>query len=157
MIPIVADFDLTGDERFSQLLGLVDHLILSAHFAQELTATSSIRASIRALWNEGRKLVAVTDGANGCWVATSSSRDVLHVPAFHVTPVDTTGCGDVFHGAYAAALAFGYPLLGAIDFANVAAALKAAQMGTRQGIPSRADVEALLSMEDSGVEHVFTR
>jgi sugar/nucleoside kinase (ribokinase family) len=143
-IPVVADFELDDEKGFPQLLELVDHLILSAHFALHITGTSSITASLRALWNEGRKLVAVTDGSNGCWVTTDHARDVLHVPAYPVTPVDTTGCGDVFHGAYAAALAFGYPALGAIRFASVVAALKATHLGTRQAIPSRADVEARL-------------
>ena len=143
-IPVVADFESLDKEGFPRLLQFVDHLILSAHFARELTGTRGTTAPLRALWNNARKVVAITDGERGCWVATSDCGRVEHVPAYNVTPVDTNGCGDVFHGAYAAALSFGYPILRAIQFASVAAALKAAHRGTRLGLPSRAEVEARL-------------
>lgn len=57
--------------------------------------------------------------------------------------VDTTGCGDVFHGAYAAAFTRGLPAQARIRYA-AAAALKATRPGPQSGIPTRAEVEALL-------------
>jgi sulfofructose kinase len=58
---------------------------------------------------------------------------------------DTTGCGDVFHGAYALGLAEGRPPLAAARFAAAAAAMKAANgMGWR-GMPDRASVERLMA------------
>jgi sulfofructose kinase len=62
-----------------------------------------------------------------------------------VRAVDTTGCGDVFHGAYAAALARGDELGQRIRFAAAAAALKATRPGGQAGIPTRAAVGAFLS------------
>jgi sulfofructose kinase len=147
-IPIVADFEVLDNAGLPQLLELVDHLILSANFAGNLTGAVQPADSLRALWNDARKLVAITDGASGCWVMTSDNPELVRVPAYEVIPLDTTGCGDVFHGAYAAALAFGYPLLGAIGFANIAAALKATRKGTRQALPTRAEVESHLSIDD---------
>jgi sugar/nucleoside kinase (ribokinase family) len=143
-IPVVADFELLDSHGLPRLLQLVDHLILSANFARELTRTAGVAAPLRALWNDARRVVAITDGPRGCWVATGDCDEVVHVPAYKVDAVDTTGCGDVFHGAYAAALAFGYPILSAISFANVAAGLKAMQTGAREGLPSRRDVESRL-------------
>ena len=61
-----------------------------------------------------------------------------------VTVVDTTGCGDVFHGAYAAGLAQGLDLADAIRLASAAAALKATQRGGQAGIPTRAAVDSFL-------------
>jgi len=58
--------------------------------------------------------------------------------------VDTTGCGDVFHGAYAAALARGLEVAASTRFASAAAALKATKYGGQAGIPTRAAVEAFL-------------
>jgi sulfofructose kinase len=58
--------------------------------------------------------------------------------------VDTTGCGDVFHGAYAAALARGLDLAGRVRFASAAAALKAMRAGAQAGIPTRAAVEEFI-------------
>ena len=69
---------------------------------------------------------------------------VLHQPAFRVETVDTTGCGDVFHGAYAAALREGRPIADRLRFAAAVAALKATRVGGQKGIPSREEVEAFL-------------
>jgi sugar/nucleoside kinase (ribokinase family) len=98
----------------------------------------------RALWTPGKQLVAVTDGANGCWYATSPE-DIHHQPAFPVHAQDTTGCGDVFHGAYAAALAQGLNPAERIRLASAAAALKASRPGGQAGVPHRSEVEALLA------------
>lgn len=65
--------------------------------------------------------VAVTDGARGVTVATSPD-DVTHVEGVRVRPVDTTGAGDEFAGAFAAALARGDSLVAAAEMANRAAA-----------------------------------
>ena len=69
---------------------------------------------------------------------------VSHVAAHKVEVVDTTGCGDVFHGTYAATLAWGWPLGVRLRWASVAAALKARSVGAQAGIASRAEVEAAL-------------
>jgi sulfofructose kinase len=58
--------------------------------------------------------------------------------------VDTLGCGDVFHGAYAAAIVRGMPPASAIRYASAAAALKAMHKGA-QSAPNRQQVEALLA------------
>jgi sulfofructose kinase len=69
-------------------------------------------------------------------------RLLFHQPALAVEVVDTTGCGDVFHGAYAAALVHGCELPAALRFATVAAGMKATRPGGQLGIPTRAVVEA---------------
>ncbi len=80
----------------------------------------------------------VTDGANGVWF--TGLQGVEHVSAFRIQPVDTLGAGDVWHGAFALALAEEQSERGAIGFANAAAALKCLKIGGRAGCPSRADV-----------------
>jgi sulfofructose kinase len=135
-VPIVADLE---SDRHAELAALSDHLIVPAEFRAELPPAELAGE----LCSPGRQLAAVTDGANGCWYATSRS-DVRRQPAFPVEARDTTGCGDVFHGAYAAALAEGMPAGQRIRFAAAAAALKAARAGGRHGVPRRAEVEALL-------------
>jgi sulfofructose kinase len=69
----------------------------------------------------------------------------MHIPALKVVAADTTGCGDVFHGAYAAALARDEPVGQAIRVANATAGLKATRPGGRAGIPDRATVDRVLS------------
>ena len=147
-VPIVADFESARDVRLNPLLELVDHLIVPASFAQEWTGAANVEESLRMLWNDSRQVVAVTAGSEGCWAMASGLAEAVHIPAHPVKVVDTLGCGDVFHGAYAAALVFGYSVLGAIRFANVAAGLKAARLGTREGLPTRAEIEVLLPIGD---------
>lgn len=144
-IPIVADFEKAPGPEFPTLLDLVDHLILSQHFAERLTGKSNPAEAAKALWSNLRDTVIVTCGAEGCWNLSSSKPSLAtHQPAFAVPVVDTTGCGDVFHGAYASALARGLNVEERIRFASATAALKAMQQGGQAGIPSRPAVDAFL-------------
>jgi len=147
-IPVVADLESDQHPRFAELLALVDHLILSRDFAARLTGRSDPAAAANVLWTPERKAVAVTCGAAGCWYVDAARLGVLiHQPAFSVEVVDTTGCGDVFHGAYASALARGLDTSARIRFASAAAALKATRPGGQAGIPTRAAVEAFLRQQ----------
>jgi sugar/nucleoside kinase (ribokinase family) len=145
-IPVVADFEKDGQPGFSTLLSLTDHLILSQSFAAKLAGLSDPRRAVVKLWAAGRQLAAVTCGARGCYYVTAENpAQPRHQPAFKVKAVDTTGCGDVFHGAYAAALARGLGLSECIRFAAAVAALKASQAGGGQrGIPTLARTLRLL-------------
>jgi sugar/nucleoside kinase (ribokinase family) len=138
--PVVADFEQDGLPGFPTLLSLVDHLILSQSFAATLTGLSDPRRAALRLWTGQQQLVAVTCGAKGCFYVTPDNPGrARHQPAFAIKAVDTTGCGDVFHGAYAVALARGMDVPDRIRFAAAAAALKATQSGGAQrGIPTLA-------------------
>ena len=86
--------------------------------------------------------VCVTDGANG--VHFRSGKESGHSASFRVPVVDTLGAGDVWHGAFALALAEGRREVEAIRFASATAALKCTRFGGRAAIPSRAQVESFL-------------
>jgi sulfofructose kinase len=89
--------------------------------------------------------VVVTCGAEGCWYIDGESIQQPHrQKAFAVNAVDTTGCGDVFHGAYAAGLVRGQTLPERIRFASAAAALKALQHGGQPGAPTLPALEKYL-------------
>jgi ribokinase len=139
--PVVADFEIVDDPRFPELLALVDHLIVSEEVARGLTGAGPARAP-RKLWSPDRRVVVVTAGAEGCWYTTGAG--TRHVPAFPVKAVDTTGCGDVFHGAYAAGLARGLDPEERLRLAAGAAALKATRAGGHSGIPTLREVERFL-------------
>ncbi|MCX7826923.1 MAG: PfkB family carbohydrate kinase, partial [Verrucomicrobiae bacterium] len=127
-VAVVADFENEAVPLFEEVLAWVDHLILSEAFACRITRCREPSAAARALWGPQRAAVVVTCGARGCWsVSESSGLQPQHQPAFAVTASNTTGCGDVFHGAYAAALARGDSLEQRLRFASAAAALKASQ------------------------------
>ena len=140
-ISVVADFEDSSETQFQAVLGLVDHLILSEDFACRTTRAPDAAQAARALWQRDRAAVIITCGANGCWSLSVGGEGPVHHSAFHVTATDTTGCGDVFHGAYAACLARGDSLEDRIRFASAAAALRA-----KEGeVPRRVAVEQFLS------------
>jgi sugar/nucleoside kinase (ribokinase family) len=143
-VPVVADFESARAPRIRELLALADHLVLSASFAMALTGARSPALAARRLWRAGRAAVVLTAGAQGCWFLDKARRPVGHLPAFRVRAVDTTGCGDVFHGAYAAALARGLPVEERLRFASAAAALKAQRHGGQAGAPTLAEVRRFL-------------
>lgn len=135
-IPLVADLETFNVPRFEELLDLVDHLIVSVDFARRYAGACDAADGVRRLWHPGRVAVIVTGGAAGCWWTDKEGGKPQHVPAYRVKAVDTTGCGDVFHGAYAAALAKGLPMAERLRVASGAAALKATRAGGQSGIPT---------------------
>ena len=108
----------------STLLGYVDYLIPGIVFARRLAGQpdGDIAQVAHKLLEFGPGTVIVTNGEQGCFVATGD--ESYHVPAFVITPVDTTGAGDTFHGAFIAGLAHGYTLKSCVFFASAVAAIK---------------------------------
>ena len=101
------------------------------------------RNATEVLLGRGVETVLLTLGANGVVVATGDQFD--KIPAFKVTPVDTTAAGDVFNGALAVALAEGKELAGAVMFANAAAAISVTRLGAQPSAPTRREVDEFLT------------
>lgn len=133
-VPVIADLERYTDET-PELMARIDHLIVCAGFAEKVVGAAHPAELARRLARPGQAICAVTAGAAGCWYIVGGSGKAIHQPACRVPVVDTTGCGDVFHGAYAAALVRGCDMPRAIAVATVAAGLKATQPGGRRGIP----------------------
>ncbi len=144
-IPVVADLERTTLHRTRELLRLIDHPIFSLRAARELSGECRPERAVARLSGAAGEMVVVTCGAAGAWFASREYRTPRHFPAFKVRAIDTTGCGDVFHGAYAAALARGMGMIERICFASAAAALKATRHGGQAGIPSLREVMRFLA------------
>jgi sulfofructose kinase len=125
-VPVTVDVD-TIYHGFDQVLPHVDYLIASSEFPTQWT---NERDPLRAL------------GAHGA-LALERGR-FLYSPAFVVDCVDTTGAGDVFHGAFCYSVLQGMSLADALDFSNAMAALNCTCMGARGGICGVEDVRALI-------------
>lgn len=149
-VPVVADFEEGNAPPFKELLEQVDHLILPEVFARDLTGKRSAEDAVKALWNEARDTVVVTCGAKGVRYAMAKNpNEVRTFPAFPTEVIDTTGCGDVFHGAYALALARSQGVDDRIRFASAAAALKAERTGGQVGAPTAAELDRFLKKHAS--------
>jgi sulfofructose kinase len=145
-IPVVADFERDNVPRFYELLPLVNHLVVSEKFALHLSSTHNAHAACEKLI-ENRDAVVVMCGESGAWFCSRENQTPRHFPAFKVETIDSTGCGDVFHGAYAASLAWGWKLEKRVRFASAAAAIKATRFGAQAGAPRREEVEALINAQ----------
>lgn len=118
----------------------VTHLLVNAGEAAALVAATGT-----PLEAQPAEAVIVTHGASGAeWIVPGTPQRDRH-PAFGVTPVDTTGAGDCFAGALAAALDRGETPAGAMRYAAAAAALQVTRPGAAPAMPTRAETEALLA------------
>lgn len=125
-----------------QLMFEVDYLIASRKFAVQWLGRDDPRRALEGLAAKSPAVV-ITLGEEGLIWQRGGERGAM--PAFPVQAVDTTGAGDVFHGAFATAIADGMTWLDALRFASAAAALCCTKLGARPGIPARAEVEAFLA------------
>jgi ribokinase len=124
-------------EATMELLAHVDILISGVGFCRALTGEEDIwKAGPRAL-RYGPRVVVETQGEAGSF--SFSGDEAFHVPAFQVEVLDTTGAGDVFHGAYLVGQLQGWDLRLTAQFAAAAAALKCSKLGGRRGIPNFAE------------------
>lgn len=139
----VLDADLTP-QPITPLLALADHAAFSLPGLHRLTGELPVEQALRRAAALTAGQVYVTLGAEGClWLDRGVCR---HQPAFAVAVKDTTGAGDVFHGALAWALARGMAPAEAVRWASGAAALKCTREGGRAGIADYDQLGAFLSL-----------
>ena len=145
-IPVVADLDnlYPGVEA---LLENVDYLISSREFPARLSGEQNLLVSLRRVSGQfGCRVVAATLGADGVLAWDGST--FHYFPAFAVTPVDTTGAGDIFHAGFAYSLIQGWYLGKALEFSSAAAGLACTAHGARGGIASLDEIEMLIRKGD---------
>jgi ribokinase len=89
--------------------------------------------------------VVLKKGEAGAWVGVRESSKLVKVPACPARAVDTTGAGDVFNGYYLASRLQGFAPFEAAEWASCAAAIQVSRPGSVSAIPSREEVERLLT------------
>jgi sulfofructose kinase len=131
-------------EGNDELLARTDVAITSRVFAEKMFGHRDYEAACRALVEMGPSYAGVTLGAEGA--VGLDGETFFEVAPFKVEPVvDTTGCGDVFHGALDVAILKGWNLKESMTFAAAVAAMKARKLGGRAGIPNFAEATAFLA------------
>jgi ribokinase len=142
-------------DRSRRLIETVDVLIAGAGFLRGLTGVEDLTEAGRQALRLGPRIVVETLGERGCHTVTAD--DAFHTPAFRVEVVDTTGAGDVFHGAYIVGLLRGWGPRTTAVFASAVSALKCTRLGGRRGIPCLADVHAFLrARQPDVIEEIAT-
>jgi sulfofructose kinase len=154
-IPVTVDVD-TIYPGFEHVLPNVDYLLASAEFPGRWTNERDPFKALERIQNEyGMRCAGMTLGAFGA-LARMEGR-FFYSPGFVVDCVDTTGAGDVFHGAFCYAVIERLSMEEALDFSNAMAALNCTALGARGGIGTAAEARALMSRAERRSHPDFRR
>ncbi|WNJ91558.1 PfkB family carbohydrate kinase [Bosea sp. 685] len=144
-ISTVLDADGGTPADNERLVAKADHVVFSSEGLRDFAGEGAPDELLRRCAGGPGKVFAVTRGAAGSlWLLGG---EIVCVPSFQVVMADTTGCGDVFHGAYALGLGEGMPPLEAARFATAAAALKGERAQGWNGMADRTAVASLMAAE----------
>lgn len=135
-----------GVER---LLALTDIMIPSEEFSIGHTGEKNAEAAAKKLFDTYHpQVVVVTQGKKGGLMYMGE--DVIHYPIYPAKVVDSNGSGDVFHGAFAAAISKGYDFEKACHFSSAVSAIKCTGVGARESVPDFDTVKNFL--KENGYE-----
>jgi sulfofructose kinase len=152
-IPVTVDVD-TIYPGFDRVLPNVDYLVSSSEFPSRWTQDPNPFRALAMIQNEyGMRVAAMTLGADGS-LARVGGR-YIYSPGFVVDCVDTTGAGDVFHGAFCYAVIESMPVREALEFSNAMAALNCTALGARGHIASLPEAQAFLRSAERRVNGEF--
>lgn len=127
-----------------ELASLVDVLIASKRFAEPLVGDDAPHEkALEALCKLGPKEVIITLGSKGS--IGLSGDEIIFQKAFPIDAVDTTGAGDVYHGAYIYGLLQAWDMPGCMLFASATSAIKCREIGGRKGIPHLEEIKEFVS------------
>ena len=131
-----------------KMLSLVDFLVPNEWEAQALTGIrlkgdQDLAKAAKKLLAMGAKNVVITLGAKGLFFKNGETE--IRMGAFKVKVVDSTSAGDAFMGGLACSLSEDRPIDDALRFASGAGALATTKLGAQPSLPSRTEVDTLLS------------
>ncbi|MBQ9162518.1 MAG: hypothetical protein IJX74_04500 [Clostridia bacterium] len=133
----------------ADLLALTDIMIPSEEFALGHTGAKDAKAAAKILFEKySPRVVIITQGSRG-GIIYDGEREAAY-PVYPVTVKDSNGSGDVFHGAFAAAVLMDYDYEKCCHFASATAALKCAGVGARASVPDLDTVRKYL--KENGYE-----
>jgi sugar/nucleoside kinase (ribokinase family) len=124
------------------LLKLADFAIPTVEFVRRFTGRNDWKEALLKVDEITPYFTGVTLGKDGC--AAVWNRRIFEIKGFPVNALDTTGAGDVFHGAFIYAVLHNWNVHRCLRFANAAGALSCTRLGARGGLPSLEGTRALL-------------
>lgn len=136
-------------EGVEDLLKMTDVMIPSEEFAIGYTGCSTAEEAVAKLFEAYRpEVIVITCGNRGGIMY--DGKGMIEYPVFPIEAVDTNGSGDVFHGAFAAALAKGFSYRECCFYASAVAAIKCTGCGARECVPDDRTVHSFL--ESRGIK-----
>ena len=121
-----------------KLLELTTFLIPSVGFVRKFVGSDDWRRGLLKLSKLTDGFVATTRGSKGSALAWEG--EIFEIPALTLDAVDTTGAGDVFHGAFVYSLFQDWSVARCLLFASIAGSLACTRLGSRNGIPPLEEV-----------------
>ena len=142
-IPVTVDVD-TIYPGFDNVLPHVDYLVASSEFPGRWTRIEDPFRALEKLQSDyGMKVAAMTLGAHGALARVDG--EFIYAPAFVINCIDTTGAGDVFHGAFCYAVLQDMPIDEALEFSNAMAALNCLGLGARGHVGGHEEIRRLMT------------
>lgn len=129
---------LDDNDKNLKLAKMADILIMNSVYPKKIMELDCLNQSLLEIGKWDKKVVVSTIGDQG--VLSYENGEIFHYSPYQVEVVDTTGAGDVFHGAFLTAYVEGKELEYCINFAQTCAALKCLKVGGRQGVLSYDEV-----------------
>jgi ribokinase len=140
---IVFDFGSMRQD-IEPLLKQADIVIASEDFAQKFHPLHTPLETAKIIREIGAEIAIITLGEKGCVWVENAKEGIT--PAFQVEVMDTTGAGDVFHGAFIHGLLKGWDTEKSVEFAQAAAAISCTKLGGRGGVETEAQVLEFISV-----------
>jgi sulfofructose kinase len=152
-VPVVADLD-TVYKNIEKLFPYIDYLIAATSFLPAVTGHKDPFKALQYMVREFRvRAPGMTLGRDGALVYHEGR--FHYSPGFVIETVDTTGGGDVFHGAFVYGLLAGWGIGRVLDFSNAMAALNCTALGARGGIKTQAEAERLIETSKRHVNPAY--
>lgn len=117
-----------------KLLALTDIMIPSEEFSLGVTGCKTAEEAAKKLYETyNPEIIVITQGKKGGIIFDGN--EVVSYPIYPAVVVDSNGSGDVFHGAFAAAVSKGYDYLKCCHFSSAVSGLKCTGVGARESVP----------------------
>ncbi len=131
-------------EATIELAKQVDYVACSKDFAEEFTQRKvdfnnlpSLIVIYNILQKNFNNKIIITLEDKGCFVYDNGYKIV---PTLKMKAIDTTGAGDIFHGAFTYAIANNYDMIKTLQIANISGALSVTRIGGQYSIPTLEEV-----------------
>lgn len=144
----IEDLSLATMGELEEMISLCDLFIPCIGGAQDLTSKDDPLDMAAALLEKfGIPIVAISHGAEGCFVATE--KEAFQSPAYRIHPVDGTGSGDAFHAGMIFGFLKGWDMQDTAKFANACGALNTIKLGARSGMCSEDEVRSFMERNET--------